>query len=323
MSLPGFYNDDAARSYPLVPFSNAPWDGPGDPVEIQPPMDTLVDFGCLVGLDAEFDAAQHSVYLHQITRAGSVFTFDFRSDAPGLVGYALVFSRHLTDVEYATDYSKAVPLPGTVEPQEPLWEGFLVTGPLESLAAMMPTDGNMTASTGPQVEPSLIQNLGRSYVRTINLANQDRTRVSPPDGCDGTGTAPSDGPVYIVNATGLAGDLRFKEGFNVSIRQNVRSNSLAFSALQGAGAGDVCYEVPLYAGEQPPAGSTLLTGGPACDEVINSINGLSASVIRLVPALGTRIVPADDQKSLIVDFDRHDMTVCGPIQVVVEELPDA
>src|SRR4249920_1936040 len=104
MSLPGWYNDNAARSYPLVPFADTP---PWTVVQVFPPMDTLVDFGCLVGLDAEFDSGQHSVYLHEVRRAGNTFAFDFRSKAPGLAEYALIFSRSLADPEYATDYAEA------------------------------------------------------------------------------------------------------------------------------------------------------------------------------------------------------------------------
>ena len=272
------------------------------------------------------------MYLHQITRTGTTFTFDFRSDAPGLLEYALVFSRTLGDPEYATDYVAAAPLDGAQgSPEAPglLWEGFLVTGPLDSLAAALPADGALAATTGPQVEPALIQNLGRSYVRSINLANQDRTRATPPADCPGAGAPEGDLP-YIVSATGLTGDLRFVEGYNLALRQNALDNSLTFSSIQGAGAGEPCNtpetphgEVPLYPGEQPPAGSILLSGGPTCDEAINSINGLTASVIRLIPGLGTQIAPApNDQNTLIVDLSGHNMTVCGPVTVVHEELAD-
>jgi hypothetical protein len=325
MSLPGFYNDDAARAYPLIPFSNVLLDPTLDPstvIQFQPPLDTLVDFGCLVGLDAEFDNNKHVVYLHEIRRVGNTFAFDFRSNAPGLLDYALVFSRELTDTEYTTEYAEASSLPTAPEPQEPLWEGFLVTGPLESLAALLPTDGALTATTGPQIEPALVQNLGQSYLRTINLANQDRIRVTPPDGCPGS-DVPVEDPGYIVYARDLAGDLRFKEGYNVAIRQSTRNNTLTFLASVGAGAGVACDEVPVYPGEQPPDGSSLLTGGPACDEVVNSINGLTSSVIRLVADLGTSIYPSLlYANTLIVDFDRHDMTVCGSIDVVIEPPPE-
>jgi hypothetical protein len=291
-------------------------------VPLVPPLDTLVDFGCLVGLDAEFDSAAHVVYLHEITRAGNTFSFDFRSDAPGLLEYALVFSRSLGDAEYATDYVEATPLEGAQEPAGLLWEGFLVTGALDSLAALLPADGALAATTGPQVEPALIQNLGRGCIRTINLANQDRTHTTPPAGCPGSGEAPGD-PVYLVSATGMTGDIRFVEGYNLSIRQTARTNSLTFSSIQDAGAGEPCGEVPLYPAEQPPAGSSLLTGGPTCDEVINSVNGLAASIIRMVAGLGTQIGPSpDDPNTLVVDLSGHDMTVCGPVTVVREESAD-
>jgi len=299
------------------------------PVMIMPPMSTLLDFGCMVGLDAEFDSSMHVVYLHGIMRIGDRFWFDFRSDAPGLLGHALIFTRTLGDVEYTTDYVEASPLSAPAEPldapqgsQGLLWQGFLVTGLLDDLAAVMPTDGAMTATTGPQVEPALVQNLGRSYVRTINLANQDRTHATPPAGCPGSDDTGADYP-YVIAATNLTGDLRFREGYNVAIRQSARNNSLTFLSVQGAGAGAPCNEVPVYPGEQPPSDSSLLTGGPACDEVVNSINGLASNLIYLAAGLGVLItIPSDAANTLTVDMNRHDMTVCGPVQVVFEELPD-
>jgi hypothetical protein len=294
-------------------------------VPFQPPPDTLIDFGCMVGLDAEFDSGAHVVYLHQIIRAGNTFTFDFRSNAPGLLEYSLLFNRDLAAVEYATDYVAATLIDGSGSPQDTLWEGFLVTGPMDSLAVLLPTDGAITPTTGPQIEPALIQNLGRGYVRTINLANQDRTRAVPPPPCPGSDDPGTDYSNYIVNARNLVGDLRFKEGYNISIRQTARNNSLTFSSIQGAGAGVPCDEVKLTPGEVSPDGSGgLLTGGPACDEVIHSINGLTASVIRLVADLGTTItIDPEDTSVLIVDFDRNDMTVCDPVETIFEDLGDA
>jgi hypothetical protein len=325
MARPGFCNDNEGRAYPLIPFSNALSD---KPAEFRLPLDTLLDFGCLVGLDSEFDDTKDVIYLHQVTRAGNTFTFDFRSSAPGLVGYALKFSRDLTDAEFATNYVAAVALGSSPPPQPPLWEGFLVTGPMDNLAALMPADGTLAATTGPQIEPARIQNLSRSYVRTINLANQDRTHVTPPDDCPG-GSLPASPLEYIINARNLVGDLRFKEGFNVSIRQNTRTNSITFMAVLAGGAGVVCGEdaplgeLPLTPDEQPPPGSSLLSGGPACDEVIYGINGLTASVILLVADVGTTITSSDDNTSLIVDFDRHDMTVCAAASTIIEDLGDA
>jgi hypothetical protein len=320
MPLPGFYDDNEGRYYPLVPFSNVPL---GTAPPAIPPLDALIDFGCLVGLDAEFDSSKNIVYLYQITRTGNTFMFDFRSDAPGLVGHALMFSRTVTDAEYTTDYAEAAPIDPDEGLQAPLWEGFLVTGPLGDLAALMPTDGTVVTPTSPQIEPALVQNLGHSYLRTINLANQDRTKVAPAPDCPGYDDSPVTAAPYIVNATGLVGNIRFEEGYNISIRQSARNNSLTFSASQGAGLGSPCEEVPLYQGESSPDGGSLLTGGPTCDELVSSINGLTASIIRLVPDLGVSIVPADIPNTLIVNFDLNDMTVCGPTTVIVEELDDA
>lgn len=307
-------------------------DAPGAPVEIRPPLDTLVDFGCLVGVGSGYDDARHSVYLHEIRRAGPTFTFAFRSDAPGLRAYTLAFARDLDDPEYATDWAEAVrddDEPDRCPAEAPIWEGFLVTGPLEGLAGLLPGDGALTATTGAQVEPCLVQNLEDGHVRAIHLANQDRTRATPPAGCPGADDPteppadPAAPPAAVVQARCLVGDLRFKEGFNLSIRQSTRDGSLTFGARVGAGAGEPCAEVPLAPDEAPPPGSTLLGGGPACAETVTGLNGLSARVIRLEPGHGVTIAPArDDPHTLIVDFDMHDLTACGTVEEVFEELPD-
>jgi hypothetical protein len=319
LSHPGFYNDNAARAYPLIP-----------PLGVTPP-EALADFGCVVGLDADYDDARDSVYLREIRRVGDTFEFDFRSSAPGLVEYTLVFRRTLDDREYTTEFAEAVlldPLPGEsslVGEEDLIWEGFLVTGPLDTLAAVLPADGSLMEPEPALVEPALIQNLARGYVRSLNLANEDRTRARAPDGC--SDQLPFD-PEYdyrlLVNARGLVGPLRVREGYNCTLRQNLRDNSLTIAARSGAGAGEACVEVPLHPDETPPTGSRLLTGGPACDEVVTSINGLSTRALRLVPGLGVRIVPStDDPHTLIVDFDMHDLTVCGGVEQVSEEPPDA
>lgn len=334
MARPGFLNDNEARAYPLA----------GDPPDMlagelaaRLPYATIVDFGCLVGLDAGFDGRMHSVWLQAVSREVDSVTFDFRCDAPGLAGMALRFSRSLFDPEFACSEAEAVPLaPGGPESpcdavrDDPLWEGFLVTGLLGDLAALITSgEGLVAGDEPPAIEPALVQNLALGYVRTMNLANEDRTRAHAPEGCSEASSESLGDPVeqadqyaMIVNATCLHGPQTVREGYNCTIRQNARDNSLTISAAVAAGAGEPCDEVKLADRETPPPGSSLLTGGPACDELVNSINGLTGSVLNLVPRRGVRIAPStSDPHTLVVDFDLHDLTICDPDEVESDSLP--
>jgi hypothetical protein len=338
MARPGFLNDNEARAYPLVPVVPDMYIGGAPIFPVRLPHSALVDFGCVVGIDAEFDDRVHSVYLYSVSRAGAIFRFEFRSDAPGLAGYTLRFERTRVDPEFACEEAEAVTIAGSSGPtgpcparDDPLWEGFLVTGMLDDLAAFFgPTDGGIIAGNDrPRVEPALIQNLARGYVRTLNLANEDRTRAAAPPDCPADSSESLGDPVAfdhqyrtIVNAECLLGPQVLREGYSCVIRQNPRDNSLTIAAALAAGAGQPCAEVPLADRERPPRDSKLLTGGPACDELVTGINGLTGGVLRLVPLQGVRIVAADDVPNrLIVDVDLHDLTICPPEQIS-ETAPD-
>jgi hypothetical protein len=334
MPRPAFLNDNEARAYPLIPAVPA-MQRAGSPVAL--PYATLVDFGCIMGLDAGYNDRTHAVHLHSVQRAGTEFTFEFRCDAPGLWLYALRFTRRLADPEFATDESEAVlqTTPGQVDPcvairDDPLWEGWLTTGLLDDLEALLADGQSLLADvTAPVVEPATIQNLALGYVRTLNLANEDRTRALAPEGCSEGDSVSLGDPVSlaqqyrtIINAECLFGPQTLREGYNCVIRQSAQDNALTISAALAAGAGAPCDEVPLAARETPPPGSKLLTGGPACDEIITSINGLSGSVITLVPLHGVQVTVADTApNTLIVDVDLHDLAICPVLSQSSEILP--
>jgi hypothetical protein len=320
MSRPGFLNDNEARAYPFIPDGGGLSRG-GEVVAL--PYTTIVDFGCIVGLDSGFDDLQHAVTLDAVARVGNVFTFDFVSDAPGLIGSILRFTRTLADPEYAVEEAENDASSGdlscTAISTDPLWEGFLVTGILDDLAALLPSGDRLVAiGYGPTIEPALIQNLSRGYVRTMNLANEDRTRVDEAVSCSSLSSASLGDPVppsrryrTIINAECLHGPLALRQGYNCVITQNARDNSITISASVAAGAGQPCEEVKLAPRERPPAGSRFLTGGPACNEVITGLNGLSGGLLELVPLRGVRITPSTTRpNTLVVDFDLRDLAAC-------------
>jgi hypothetical protein len=334
MARPGFLNDNEARAYPLVPV--VPDLYRGGVLATRLPHSLLVDFGCVVGLTAGFDDREHAVQLHSVARTDVDIQIEFRCTAPGLSGHALRFVRTFADPEFACEEAEAVAigLPGADDPcparDDPLWEGFLVTGLLTDLAAVMfPGEILLAGAVPPTIEPALIQNLARGYVSTLNLANEDRTRAAAPPDCPADSSESLGDPVAfdhqyrtIVNAECLLGPQVLREGYSCVIRQNSRDNSLTIAAALAAGAGQPCAEVPLADRERPPRDSKLLTGGPACDELVTGINGLTGGVLRLVPLQGVRIVAADDVPNrLIVDVDLHDLTICPPEQIS-ETAPD-
>lgn len=125
MSRAGFYSDNELRNYPFVSSGDLPL------------LDTvIVDFGCVMGPQANFISGQDKVYLYQISRYDDLFKFEFKSTASGLVGRSLVFEFHISDPEYATRYatddialgaSSAV-TSSSQAAEDIKWEGFLVVG---------------------------------------------------------------------------------------------------------------------------------------------------------------------------------------------------
>lgn len=300
------------------------------------PNDVLVDFGSIMGPDAAYDDAADLVYLYAISRQGDEFTFEFRSTAARLATWHLQFCRSLTDPRFAVEHvdaaviqiddpdwvglteeqwlaltaeeSAALALTEPVEGESeewgcgslPIWSGFLVTGDLTRLAATLPSDGQvLVGGTLQTVEPSLIRNLAGSAVNAVHLANKERTRVTAPVGCRPPCYDFTTEAVY-VQATCLRNDLRFLAGYNAAITQNATDNSLQFAARQGSGKGTPCEEVPLFPGEAPPTGSSLLTGGPSCEETIRSINGVAARLFLLAGGAGTALTPSTTPHQLTI-----------------------
>jgi hypothetical protein len=171
-----------------------------------------------------------------------------------------------------------------------------VTGPLVALNVVFATAAvGSTWSFQPndyQIEPALLQNLNKAYLRSISVGNYARVLVPP---CDVTGI--NDNRQVVLNARCMNGDIRFKEGYNCLITQTDRANEISVTASKGAGAGststELCEnggEVPLYPGEQLQPDSKFYSGGPACNEVISTINGLGGTNINLIGGSGINIL---------------------------------
>ncbi len=288
------------------------------------PETAVVDFGCVFGLAANYDDSDDSVYLFRVARTASAVRFEFRTTAPSMGGEALVFevpSDSLEHTYFSTSSDARIgsssSLPSSECGDDPAWEGYLVVGDLTDLLDVLGVDDSMEDALGTtRVEPALIQNLARSFVRAVHLANADRVRVTAPDGCPAIDTGL--GPGVLVTGVGcVRGDLRFSEGYNATVRQNGAAATLVFGAAVGAGAGEPCTEVPLRPGESSPDGGSLLTGGPTCAEVLKSINGVGGRTLSIRAGTGVRVFPGDVEGQLVVAIDLSGLAVCRTSSITV------
>lgn len=286
MARPGFYNDNEYRVYPFVYRDNL----------VELPDATIVDVGLIMGLDCEFDDLTHAVWLHQIAVSAGVVTVTLKTNANPA---PLAFSFPATVEQWTTVYAESVPATSPCA-EEPIWSGFIVVGRLaEMLNLLTATPTKTFPSNQYQVEPARIQNLNKAYVRSISVGNYSRVTVPPCD--DAAENLPIDlaARQVIPNRTCMKGPILFKEGYNCLITQTDRDRSITVTAAKGNGAQEdstLCEaggEIPLFADEQPavvvPANgnvpevrSKFLSGGPACNELIFTINGVGGSNVNIV-----------------------------------------
>lgn len=338
MPRAGFYNDNEYRDYPFVykvtdavpEFAALPasgnihtlyltrdtgakyrWTGSTytliNPTDPALPDACIVDAGIIMGLMSEFDPTQHNVWLESVSRAADVFTFTFRTDAPGAASQPLTFTRPAAATEWLSEQVFAVD-----------WEGFFVTAPLTTLAAQLANDASWNFTNVDRVlEPARIQSLVKSYLRSVSLGNYRRTMVTPAADCE-TSDSPTNTREIVVNAQGLQGNLRLKEGYNCRILQTDFNSELRVGAEVGAGAppdNEICDnggELPLYEGEAPPPGSQFLSGGPACDETISTINGVGGSNVTLVGGSGVSVTTDSATATVRIAVDNNNLVGnCG------------
>jgi len=316
MPSPGFLNENLRRTYPFQAMSTVS--------RARVPDLAIVDCGFLLGEGAAYDDYQDTVYLAIIARAGSVFQFVFRSTAPAMTGWELRFTRPIDAAPYAVEEVAAPEMPAPGMPPECYaaevrWEGWLVTGDMAALAEAI-TDGLFVTlqPTDVVVEPALVQNLGRRHVRGISLANIERTKYQPDaaHGCNlpSHGYDPDYDPEqFYVMTRCLRGDVRVREGYNCVLRQDTRNTTLTFHAALASGAGAPTEEVPVRPGEVPPTGSTLLGGGPKCNEVITSINGIAIPVLKIETGPGIDVIPDPIRTwRMVIDAHLRDLAACPP-----------
>lgn len=307
MPRPGFYNDNEYRAYPFVFKPNLP-----DPILA---TNVIVDAGVILGLDAfESTVSDYTVWLASVERLATEFKFTLRYAEKNYVAKPtpLVFTCPTTVTDWTTIFAESAPV--TVATADPIWEGFLVVGKIETLVATM-TVGQTLGFTqnNYQLEPGRIQSLNRAYLRSITVANYDRPRV--PD-C-GVESAPSTlERVLVLNKTNLKGPLFFKEGYNCQITQTNRANEISISALKNAGAKiDAAFcehgsELPLYPGEPFDPETKLYSNSPTCKQVISTINGVGGKNVNIVGGNGVAVTTDSDNNKITVAKKENAQTNC-------------
>jgi hypothetical protein len=311
-SLP-FLNDNANRDYPFVVSTRLLQHSGGGFVEL--PRSAVVEAFVIVGVDVPFDPAQDRVYLYEIRRSGSTLWFVLKLTVADYAYVHLEFCRQLDDLEFATSYASDEIASGsssTLDTAEcPAFraEGWLTTGNLQDLAALLADGETLRAADGHiYVEPARVQTLHASYLKSISLANQNRTLASGPETCS---TPLADSSDYLTNRRCLDGQLFLREGYNVQISQDTRNNVITIGASLGGGQGQPCAEIILVEDEVPPTDSNVLSGGPTCNEVIKTLNGLPGPRVVLRPGAGVRIaVDEEDPHTLQLVVDFNGLAVC-------------
>lgn len=311
----GWYNANQYRDFPFIykgyrPAVGDSLDDSGESL----PRRAIVDFQCLFGPSARFVTednadARHVVYLYEIRRQDDVYSFEFRTNVSPADRYALIFDVPVAAGEGTIVQAEAVRIE---EPESSddgacdvafIWEGCLVLGFLADLA-MANDDVRTFNELEWQVEPALVQTT--TFLQTISLANYDRTHAY--ENCSDQDFAPV--REVFPNSQCLTGPLRFKEGYNCTIRQDDAANALIISAVAGAGAGQPCEEIKLYEDESLSSDG-LLSGGPRCNEVITTLNGVGGRRVRLIAGAGITVEPdPDDAHALVVTVDLNDFTAC-------------
>lgn len=296
-----FYNIGDFITYPLV-------DGLTDDNDFALigggflPRQGLADAGFMFGAGSGFVAAQHNVYLFEVTVTLLDVVFDFRSDAPGLSGFRWLFSFPVTGTLGCSAYVGVTPIVGGLEDTQ-LGYGYVNIGELTDLVGL--GVGTYTLVMGARVEPALLQSLVDTFVSSITVADDPRT--CPPECCaDSSSSSSSFSSSSFSDAGGaleafpvggpLVGDVKLIEGYNCQLTTNQVLNAIVINAGVGLGAGQPCHDIVVdHTGLR-------LDDCVTCDSFIKSINGVTSpsGELFLSGGNGFTVVAFPDQHKLVV-----------------------
>lgn len=286
MSTPaGFLNTNAARAFPFLSGAFAAPEA-GDLAAL--PTETVLDFGAEV-LVAGFLPATHRVFLSEIRRVGTSYWFVFRTDCPALAGLPLVFLREPDAAPYAASFSDAdvsdedigpvsASFPSASEgvtcPGQAPWRGYLVTGPMAGLAALLPAPGVLAGVA--DVEPCLVS-VDSDRVDRVELVDDEPTAFTAPPECGGPSEAPETATSVVASC--LQGDLVLAPGYNAVVTASARAGSLTVAGPDDAAA--------------------------RCDEVLRTVNGVPGPRVWLRAGPGVEVVADADANEVVVRIATH------------------
>lgn len=342
MSHPNWLNENRNRAFPFLHGT----------VNLQPsatlgviPNDVVADAGFLIGPGGRFDHGTDKVFLARVRRDSDIFYFDFETDAPEMVGVILTFVRPIAAERYVTSYADSY---GDAQPilqddffpllwgddeddiliwsggeefsacDRPLWSGYLITGDLSFLIDLLPDNGEMVERDVSEliIEPALIQSIAGAFVKSINLANEDRTRVDAAQDC-AVIVWPFETGVIFQGPRCLTGTILLMPGFNASLRQDSFNQVITLTAAAGGGEGQPCEEVEVTNDESLVDG--LLSGGPSCDEVLRSINGTGGRILRILAGTGVEMTQDPETNTLSFFVSMLGMATCPDSFVAISE----
>lgn len=329
MPKTGFYNDNEYRAYPFIekdiPLTRRQSFGAGDEYkQIKNAIHSvIVDAGFTLGIDCPIaDARDLRICLESISvdEQSREITITFFSSA---TAHRLIFTAPAAEDDWITVDAQAGSEPCSTAP---FWRGFIVVNCANTLYATLdalgfPTDETTGKKTFVavvtnlfefEIEPARVQNRARAYLRSINIGNMDRIKV-PPCGEASSGVAERG---IVPARTCMSGPIFLKEGYNCQISQIDRTRTFTVSARVGAGAQkDATYcqnygEILLTPNEEKPADSKFYSGGPACDELIYTINGATGQNINLISGSGITI--STESNKITVATRENFITACAP-----------
>lgn len=314
MARPGWLDENRTRAYPFL----ADTIGVaivGTPTVRNLTLEAIVDAGFVVGPSSGYVSLGDYVYLNRIWRSDNRFYFEFLSTASGLVAKPLVFSRNMANDEFVTTFEELTQIEAedsasvSETPCDDIleWSGFITTGSLDRLAIDL-ADGDVWTNPGNygKVEPAVVQNLNTLLVRSVSIANADRT---PPTAGTECGDALNYDPGMIRPwQECLLGRLLFKPGFNIAIEQDTANNAINFRPTVGEGEGEPCGEVPTYPAEGEEGDN--LSGALRCRDVLRSLNGQGGSVFSLEANAGFSLIADPNNHRLVIDANFANMEAC-------------
>ena len=285
----------------------------------------IVDAGFIFGIDAGGTPAQKlyglRVYLQTIAADtdSNGFTATFASTATNT---PLSFTTGQIDDDWITVTAAATTGGGNAlacSQSTPIWRGYIAAAGAnkikETLLSVTGSTVFNAANTGAyfefEIEPCRVQDKARSYLRAITVANFERVRVPP---CGADASTPS-GPRRVSYTPCISGPITLEEGYNCQISQIDRSRTFTISARKDAGAKkDAAYcanngEIPYSPNEEKPEGSKFYSGGPACDELLYTINGVGGRNVALIPGVGITI--STENNKIVVGTQANLTSSCG------------